>query len=73
MRDGRTAAARMLFGRLLAASLQDPLVLSHHPAALGAYFRLLTLGLVYGKSCVAAGAVGSDVLLLFDRIIRAVS
>lgn len=83
LRDSRTAAARTVYGRLLAASLQDPNVLSHHPAAVGAYFRLLTLGLVYGKSCLdAAGsgvpgragvAAGADVLLLFDRILRAVS
>jgi hypothetical protein len=77
LRDGRTAAARAVYGRLLAASLQDPAVLSHHPAAVGAYFRLLTLGLVYGRSCLGAAGSGpgrgQDVLLLFDRILRAVS
>ncbi|WIA31066.1 hypothetical protein OEZ86_001095 [Tetradesmus obliquus] len=75
LRDGRTAAARAVYGRLLAASLQDPAVLSHHPAAVGAYFRLLTLGLVYGRSCLGAAGSGpgrgQDVLLLFDRILRA--
>ncbi|KAF6255211.1 hypothetical protein COO60DRAFT_237645 [Scenedesmus sp. NREL 46B-D3] len=74
LRDGRTAAARAVYGRLLAASLQDPAVLSHHPAAVGAYFRLLTLGLVYGRSCLGAAGSGADrgqdVLLLFDRILR---
>ncbi|KAF8068220.1 PI4KA1 [Scenedesmus sp. PABB004] len=45
LRDGRAAAARAVIGRLLAASLQDPAALCHHPAAVGAYFRLLTLGL----------------------------
>jgi hypothetical protein len=77
LRDGRTAAARAVYGRLLAASLQDPAVLSHHPAAVGAYFRLLTLGLVYGRSCLGAAGSGPgrghDVLLLFDRILCAVS
>lgn len=83
LRDSRTAAARTVYGRLLAASLQNPCVLSHHPAAVGAYFRLLTLGLQYGKSCLrsaasgAAGragiAAGADILLLFDRILQAVS
>lgn len=75
LRDARTAAARVMYGRLLAASLQDPAVLSHHPAALGAYFRLLTLGLKYGRSCLRGGpaTAGKDVLLLFDRILRAVS
>jgi hypothetical protein len=75
MRDARTAAARVTYGRLLAASLHDPAVLSHHPAAVGAYFRLLTLGLKYGRSCVKGGpaTAGKDVLLLFDRIVQAVS
>jgi hypothetical protein len=75
MRDARTAAARVTYGRLLAASLHDPVVLSHHPAAVGAYFRLLTLGLKYGRSCVRGGpaTAGKDVLLLFDRIVQAVS
>lgn len=74
LRDARTAAARVMYGRLLAASLHDPAVLSHHPAAVGAYFRLLTLGLKYGRSCLRAGAAtaGKDVLLLFDRILQAV-
>jgi hypothetical protein len=78
LRDGRTAAARVMYGRLLAASLQDPVVLSHHPAAVGAYFRLLTLALKYGRSCLLSGAgssgraAGRDVLMLFDRILRAV-
>eukprot|EP00878_Enallax_costatus_P012821 GHUV01013388.1.p1 GENE.GHUV01013388.1~~GHUV01013388.1.p1 ORF type:complete len:2087 (+),score=705.77 GHUV01013388.1:215-6475(+) len=80
LRDSRTAAARTVYGRLLAASLRDPSVLSHHPAAVGAYFRLLTLGLVYGQSCLRsvtssgsgkAVAAGADVLLLFDRILQA--
>lgn len=75
LRDARTAAARVMYGRLLAASLQDPAVLSHHPAAVGAYFRLLTLGLKYGRSCLRGGpaTAGKDVLLLFDRILQAVS
>lgn len=82
LRDSRTAAARTVYGRLLAASLRDPLVLSHHPAAVGAYFRLLTLGLVYAKSCLqSVGSsglgkmvpAGADALLLFDRILQAVS
>jgi transposase len=74
LRDARTAAARVMYGRLLAASLLDPAVLSHHPAAVGAYFRLLTLGLKYGRSCLRAGpaTAGKDVLLLFDRILQAV-
>jgi transposase len=74
LRDARTAAARVMYGRLLAASLHDPAVLSHHPAAVGAYFRLLTLGLKYGRSCLRAGpaTAGKDVLLLFDRILQAV-
>eukprot|EP00879_Flechtneria_rotunda_P007045 GHRR01007395.1.p1 GENE.GHRR01007395.1~~GHRR01007395.1.p1 ORF type:complete len:1449 (+),score=535.85 GHRR01007395.1:542-4348(+) len=80
LRDSRTAAARALFGRLLAASLQDPTALSHHPAAVGAYFRLLTLGLVFARSSMgmqlgegarAQIGAGQDVLLLFDRIIQA--
>lgn len=75
LRDARTAAARVMYGRLLAASLHDPAVLSHHPAAVGAYFRLLTLGLKYGRSCLRGGpaTAGKDVLLLFDRILQAVS
>lgn len=75
LRDARTAAARVMYGRLLAASLQDPAVLSHHPAAVGAYFRLLSLGLKYGRSCLRGGpaTAGKDVLLLFDRILQAVS
>jgi len=63
-----------MYGRLLAASLQDPAVLSHHPAAVGAYFRLLTLGLQYGRSCLRSGpaTAGRDILLLFDRILHTV-
>lgn len=80
LRDTRTAAARGVLGRLLAASLQDPLVLSHHPAALGAYFRLLSFGLTYAADCMAArppdgghsGGDSDDVLLLTDRVLRAV-
>lgn len=74
LRDGRTAAARVMYGRLLAASLHDPAVLSHHPAALGAYFRLLTLALQYGRSCLRGGpaSAGQDVLLLFDKILQTV-
>lgn len=78
LRDGRTDAARALYSRLLAASLHDPAMLSHHPAAVGAYFRLLTLGLRFGRGCAGAAALrsgraGRDVLLLFDHVLRAVS
>jgi len=71
--DVRSEAVRGLYGRLLHHSLRDPSVLSSHPAALGARFRLLTLGLQYGRSLLSRPAAGSDpgVLLLFDKILRA--
>jgi hypothetical protein len=75
--DGRTSAARHQFGRLLHTSLQDPSVLTHHPAGVGAYFRLLQLGLVYSRSLLLPGVSlahqATPMLLLFDQILRAVS
>lgn len=76
--DSRTAAARQQYGRLLHASLRDPSLLTSHPAAVGARFRLLTLGLVYAQSAVktaatAAGNQPASRTLLIDQILRAVS
>ena len=75
--DDRASAAQHQFGRLLHASLQDPSVLTHHPAAVGAYFRLLQLGLAYSRSLLLPGVglirQATPTLLLFDQILRAVS
>jgi hypothetical protein len=75
--DEREAAVQHKFARLLYVSLANPGCLTHHPAAVGAYFRLLQLGLAFGRSQLRSGQTLSGhpvpVLLLFDQILRAVS
>lgn len=58
--DTRAEAVRALYNRLLHYSLRDPAALSSHPAAIGARFRLLQLGLVYGRSVLARQALAAD-------------
>ncbi|GMH40744.1 hypothetical protein BSKO_08648 [Bryopsis sp. KO-2023] len=66
-----TGAFCAIYGRLLQQSLGDPSVLSHHPAAAGALFKLLTLGLRYCEFCLKDHVESVSAAVLYERIIKA--
>ena len=60
-----------VFARLLNHSLHHPHILSHHPAAAGARFKLLTLALRYCEFFAVRIPDCVPVAVLYERIIRA--
>lgn len=69
--EPNTLAYSSIYGRLLQHSLSDPSALTHHPAAVGARFRLLMLGLRYCTMFANREKEYLPASIMYQRVIRA--